>query len=39
MEMGSRKIMENNMAWACSIHKGDEKGTQVLLKKIKERAA
>jgi hypothetical protein len=37
MEMDSRKIMENDMAWACGIHKGDEKGIQALLKKIKER--
>jgi hypothetical protein len=39
MAMGLRKIMENDMAWACGIHRGDEKGIQVFLKRIKERAA
>jgi hypothetical protein len=33
MVMGSRKIMENDMVRACGVHKGDEKGTQVLLKR------
>jgi hypothetical protein len=35
----SRKIMENDMAWACGIHKGAENRIQVLLKKIKEGTA
>jgi hypothetical protein len=36
MVMDSRKIMENDMAWACGIHKRDKNCIQVLLKKIKE---
>jgi len=39
MVMGSRKIMENELAYACGIHKEDEKHKQVLVKKVKDRVA